>query len=65
MLIGDSLIVCLTRYSKAWNNFFKPLNTFNYGIGDDRVQHVLWQAHDSCCFLSLRIVVVLCAPHKK
>ena len=36
----------LTRYSKVWNKFFKPLNAFNCGIGGDGVQHVLWRAHD-------------------
>ena len=40
ILIGDSLIAGLTRYSKVWNKFFKPLNAFNCGMGFERVQHV-------------------------
>ena len=35
ILIVDSLIAGLARYSKVWNKFFKPLNAFNCGIGGD------------------------------
>ena len=59
-LIGDSLIAGLARYTKVWNKFFKHLNAFNCGIGGHRVQHVLWWAHDLCCFSSLRNVIILC-----
>ena len=58
ILIGDSLIAGLARYSKVWKKFFKPLNTFNCGIGGNRVQHVLCRAHDCCCFSSLRNVII-------
>ena len=37
ILIGNSLITGLACYNKVWNKFFKPLNTFNSGIGADRV----------------------------
>ena len=60
ILVGDSLITGLARYNKFWNKFFKPLNAFNCGIGDDRVQHLLWRAHDLRCFSSLRNVIILC-----
>ena len=43
ILIDDSLIAGLTRYSKVWNKFFKPLNALNRGIGGDRV---LLRAYD-------------------
>ena len=42
ILIGDSLIAGLTRYSKVWNKFFKPLNVFNRELGGDRVQPVFF-----------------------
>ena len=42
ILIGDPLIAGLARYSKVWNNFFKPCNAVICGAGGDRVQHVLW-----------------------
>ena len=60
ILIGDSLIAGLTRYRKVWNTFFKPLNVLNCGIGGDRVQHVLWRAHDLRRFSSLKNVAILC-----
>ena len=63
ILIGDSLIAGLARYSKVWNKFFKPLNAFNCGIGGDRVEHVLWRAHDLRCFSSLRNVIILCGTN--
>ena len=63
MQIGDSLIVSLTHYSKFWNKIFKPLNSLNCGIAGDRVQHVLWRAHDLCSFSSLRNFVILCSAN--
>ena len=63
ILIGDSLIAGLARYSKVWNKFFKPLNAFNCGIGGDRVEHVLRRAHDLRCFSSLRNVIILCGTN--
>ena len=62
-MIGDSLIAGLARYSKLWNKFFNLLNAFNCGIGGDRVQHVLWRAHDLRCFSSLRNVIILCGTN--
>ena len=58
ILIGDSLIAGLTRYSKVWNKFFKALNAFNCA------QHVLWQAHYLRRFSSLRNVIVLLLGNK-
>ena len=55
-LTGDSLITGLTCYRKVWNEFFQPLNVLNCGIESDKMQHVLWQAHDSRSFSSLRNV---------
>ena len=63
ILINDPLIAGLTRYSKVWNKFFKPLNSFNFGIGGERVQHVLWRAHDLRRFSSLRNVIILCGSN--
>ena len=44
ILIGDFLIAGLTRYSKVWNKFLRPLNAVNCWIEDDRVQHVLGES---------------------
>ena len=63
ILIGDFLIAGLTRYSKVWNKFFKPLSALNCGIGGYRVQHVLWRAHHLCCFSSLGNVIISCSTN--
>ena len=42
ILIGDSLMAGLYCYCKIWNNFFKPIDALNCGIGGDKVQNVLW-----------------------
>ena len=34
----------LARYQAVWEKYFVPLNTINLGIGDDRVENVLWRA---------------------
>ena len=37
-----SLMTGLHRYYKIWNNFFKPVDALNCGIGGDKVQNVLY-----------------------
>ena len=34
----------LARYQAVWEKYFVLLNTMNLGIGDDRVENLLWQA---------------------
>ena len=46
LLIGDSLIADLSLYSDIWNRYFKPLNAINCGIGEDRVQNILWRCQN-------------------
>ena len=41
--IGDSLMAGLHRYYKIWNNFFKPIDALNCGVGGDKVQNALWR----------------------
>ena len=55
----DSLIADVTHYRKVWNKFFKPLNAFNCRVATDRVQYVLWRAHDLHLFSRLINVVIL------
>ena len=43
ILMGDSLMAGFHRYCKIWNNFFKPIDALNCGIGGDKVQNVLWR----------------------
>ena len=46
IIIGDSIVVGLTRYNNVWKNLF--VNGFiNLGIRGDRVEHVLWWVVDT------------------
>ena len=42
LLIGDSIIAGLPRYSNILKRCFKLLNAMNCGIGGDRVENILW-----------------------
>ena len=46
LLIGDSIIAGLSRYSNIWNRYCKPSNAINCGIGGDRVQNILWRCQN-------------------
>ena len=37
ILIGEFLMAGLHHYCKIWNNFFKPIDALNCGIGGDKV----------------------------
>ena len=41
LLIVDSIIAGLSRYSNIWKRYFKPLYAINCGIGGDRVENIL------------------------
>ena len=43
VLLGDSLIQGLCRYTKVWNSFFGK-DTLNCGIRGDKVKNLLWSA---------------------
>ena len=59
ILIGDSLVAGLSRYQNIWNGDFS-FSTLNCGIGGDRVQNDLRQAHKLPAVKSVRNVVFLC-----
>ena len=62
IIIGDSIVAGLTRYTNVWNNLFG--NRFiNLGISGDRVENVLWRARDIPFLLSLKNVVILCGTN--
>ena len=46
LLIVNSIIADLSRYSNIWKRYFKPLNGINCGIGGDRVQNILWRCQN-------------------
>ena len=62
ILIGDSLVAGLSQYQNIWNgNFF--VDTLNCGIGGDKVQNVLWRAHNLPPVKSVRNVAILCGTN--
>ena len=61
ILNGDSLIAGLNRYCKIRNNFFKPIDALNCGIGEDKEQIVLWQTQTLPIYSSLKNVVIFCS----
>ena len=46
MVIGDSVIAGLRRYSTVWRNFILLCKTVNLGIGGDRIEIFFWRIHD-------------------
>ena len=45
LLLGESLIQGLSRYTKVWNSFFGK-DTLNCGIRGDKVENLLWRAEN-------------------
>ena len=56
VLLGDSIIAGFLRYPNIWYKFFDE-NTINCGVGDDKVQNVLWRAKNIPLPQSLEYVV--------
>ena len=63
VLIGDSIVAGLSCYANIWRTFFKTFHTLNYGIGGDRMQHVLWRAENATLPNSLKYVVIHCGTN--
>ena len=55
ILIKDSIVAGLIRYQNMWNENFS-FNTLNCGVGGDKVQNVLWQAHNLRALKSVRML---------
>ena len=62
ILIGDSIVAGLSRCQNIWNGNFS-FDTLNCGIGGDKVQNVLWRAHNLPAVKSVRNVVILCGTN--
>ena len=59
VLLGDSLIQGLSRYTKVWNSFFGK-DTLNCGIRGDKVKNLLWRAENLEFPPAIRQIVILC-----
>ena len=63
LLIGDSRVAGFSRYQNVWNRNFS-FNTLNCVAGGDKIQNVLWQAHNLPAVKSIRNVIILCSTNK-
>ena len=64
MLIGDSLISNLSRYSVIWRKYFSSHNTLNFGIPRDKIQNVLWRIQNLKCIThKIKHTFILCGTN--
>ena len=59
VLLGDSLIQGLSRYTKVWNSFFGK-NTLNCGIWSYKVENLLWRVENLEFPPAIRQVFIHC-----
>ena len=62
ILIRNSIVAGLSRYQNIWNRNFS-FDTLNCGIGGDKVQNVLWPAHNLTAVKRVRSVAILCGTN--
>ena len=62
VLLGDSLIQGLSRYTKVWISFFGK-DTLNCGIRGDKVENLLWRAENPEFPPAIRQIVILCTTN--
>ena len=63
LLIGDSIVTGLSRYSNVWEKYFELLHTINCGIGGDKVENVLWRCNRLPPSPSLHSAVIMCGTN--
>lgn len=63
LLVGDSIIKGLARYSNIWKKYLEPLHALNFGIGGDQTQHVLWRLQNGELNCHPKVVVVHCGTN--
>lgn len=57
VFIGDSIIAYLS-YHEMWDRLFVPMHALNFGMGGERVEHVLWRiTHGEMDQMNLKVVV--------
>ena len=58
LLIGDYIVVWLTRYQNIWKKYFKFPKTVNCGIPGDKTQHFRWRAKNLFIPPSVKFIVI-------
>ena len=62
MIIADSIAKGLRRYINVWNLYFEK-HTVNHGIGEDKVENVVWRIGNVNENEELRYVVLICGTN--
>ena len=62
VLLCDSLIQGLSRYTKVWNSFFGK-DTLNCGIRGDKSKNLLWRVENQEFPPAIRKTVILCGTN--
>ena len=62
VLLGDSLIQGLSRYTKVWISFFGK-DTLNCGIRGDKVENLLWREENLEFPPAIRQIVIPCGTN--
>ena len=62
VLLWDSITAGFLRYPNTWYKFFDE-NTMNCGIGNDKVQNILWGVENVPLPQSLEYVVISCGTN--
>ena len=58
LLIGDSIILGLSRYPKIWSRYFNTMKALNFGVGGERTQNVLWRVENGEIPLNAQMIVI-------
>ena len=61
IIVGDSIVTGLSRYTSVWDRFFPDV--VNAGIGGDMTQHVLWRLRNTRLSSNIKFVVVHCGTN--
>ena len=62
LIVGDSLVLILSRYPEIWRKYFSNHEPLNFGIAGDKAQNVLWRVNNLyfSSNLHLKYIFILC-----
>ena len=58
LLIDDSIVSGLSRYSRVWSKYFEPYDVLNFGSPGDCVEKVMWRVQHGKLPAQLEITVI-------
>ena len=65
LIVGDSLVLNLSRYPEIWRKYFSNHGPLNFGIAGDKAQNVLWRVNNLyfSSNLHLKYIFILCGTN--